>query len=201
MKIILASSNKKKLIEFSSFFNEFNISVHLASDFVDNFNPIEDGNSFKQNAKIKAKALYDSLDEKIKDEYCILADDSGLCVEALDNLPGIYSARYANASSGDIDAANRQKIKDEFKRLKIDYSKAAFICVLCFINKDKILFAKGVCDGVISKEESGMNGFGYDSMFYANNFSKSFAELSLLEKNKISHRYLALSDLIKQLGF
>lgn len=197
MKIILASSNKGKLAEFKKLLKGY--EIFLASDFVDNFEPIENGNSFKQNAKIKAKALLDSLENK--DDYAVLADDSGLCVEVLDNAPGIYSARYADDLEGDfssLDAKNRYKLKNELKAKGVDASKAAFVCVLCFIYKDKMIFAKGVCEGSVVCEEVGENGFGYDSMFIPDGYSKSFAMIE--NKNEISHRKLALDELLKQIN-
>lgn len=195
MKIIIASSNSGKLKEFKELL--INCELYLASDFVSDFNPIENGNSFKQNAKIKAKALWDKLSEEDKKNYAVLADDSGLCVEALDNAPGIFSARYANDFSDEKDAKNREKLRLELTKVGVDFSKASFVCVLCLITNSKIEFAKGVCDGTISKIESGNNGFGYDSMFIPLGLSKTFAELSQDEKNKISHRFKALEELKK----
>ncbi|MBT0880961.1 MULTISPECIES: RdgB/HAM1 family non-canonical purine NTP pyrophosphatase [unclassified Campylobacter] len=195
MKIIIASSNSGKLKEFKELLT--NCELYLASDFVSDFNPIENGNSFKQNAKIKAKALWDKLSEEDKKNYAVLADDSGLCVEALDNAPGIFSARYANDFSDEKDAKNREKLRLELTKVGVDFSKASFVCVLCLITNSKIEFAKGVCDGTISKIESGNNGFGYDSMFIPLGLSKTFAELSQDEKNKISHRFKALEELKK----
>lgn len=195
MKIIIASSNSGKLSEFKELLK--GCELYLASDFVSEFNPIENGNSFKQNAKIKAKALWDKLSEEDKQNYAVLADDSGLCVEALDNAPGIFSARYANDFSDEKDAKNREKLRLELTKIGVDFSKASFVCVLCLITKDKIDFAKGVCDGTISKIESGSNGFGYDSMFIPSGFSVSVACLSNEEKNQISHRFKALEELKK----
>ncbi|MBZ7991442.1 MULTISPECIES: RdgB/HAM1 family non-canonical purine NTP pyrophosphatase [unclassified Campylobacter] len=195
MKIIIASSNSGKLKEFKELLT--NCELYLASDFVSDFNPIENGNSFKQNAKIKAKALWDKLSEEDKKNYAVLADDSGLCVEALDNAPGIFSARYANDFSDEKDAKNREKLRLELTKVGVDFSKASFVCVLCLITNSKIEFAKGVCDGTISKIESGNNGFGYDNMFIPLGLSKTFAELSQDEKNKISHRFKALEELKK----
>lgn len=196
MKIIIASSNKGKLKEFQDLLKGH--EIYLASDFVKEFDPIEDGNSFKQNAKIKAKALWQALENK--EDYCVIADDSGLCVEALDNLPGIYSARFGDGFEGEFankDARNRAKLKNELIKLGIDFSKASFVCVLCFISKDKMEFAKGTCDGTIILNEVGENGFGYDSMFIPFGLDKSFAELNQDEKNKISHRFKALEELKK----
>lgn len=201
MKIIIASSNKGKLKEFKELLNGYDL--FLASDFVDNFNPIEDGNSFKQNAKIKALALWNSLDENLKKEYVVLSDDSGLSVEALNKAPGIYSARYGDDFSGNFankDARNRAKLKFELEKLGINSSKASFICVLCLVTNDKIEFAKGICDGMIYSEESGKNGFGFDSMFVPNGYDKTFAEFSEHEKNQISHRANALKEIKKILA-
>lgn len=196
MKIIIASSNQGKLKEFQDLLKGH--EIYLASDFVKDFDPIEDGNSFKQNAKIKAKALWNKLENK--EDYCVIADDSGLCVEALDNQPGIYSARYGDDFQGEFinkDAKNRAKLKYELQKIGVNFSKASFVCVLCFISKEKMEFAKGVCDGTIILEEIGEYGFGYDSMFIPFGSQKSFAQLSKSEKNKISHRFKALEELKK----
>lgn len=186
-KIILASSNPHKAKEISHILG---VEVLCAKDFVKDFNPIENGASFKQNAKIKAKALWEKLENK--EDYMVLSDDSGLCVDELDKNPGIYSARWddKNEFSGTQDEKNRKKLSNELNKKGLTSSKAAFICVLCLMYDDKMEFFKGVLDGVVIDKERGENGFGYDSMFLVKDHT--LAELSESEKNQISHRYKAL---------
>lgn len=196
MKIIIASSNIGKLNEFKELLKDH--ELFLASEFIKDFNPIENGNSFKQNAKIKAIYLWNNLNNELKKDYAVLSDDSGLCVEALNNAPGIYSARYGNDYEGDFenkDAKNRAKLKHELQNLGLNSSKAAFICVLCLIKNNEFYFSKGVCDGKIICDEYGDNGFGFDCMFIPDNYGKTFAQFSESEKNQISHRALALKNM------
>ena len=198
MKIIIASNNQGKLNEFKKLLNEH--ELFLASDFVKDFDPIENGNSFNENAQIKALALWNSLNEEQKKQFCVISDDSGLCVEALDDKPNIYSARFGDEFKdkiSDKDTRNRLKLRTELQKLGIDFSKASFICVICLIKDGEIKFAKGECIGVVGQNEFGTNGFGYDRMFMPDGSDKTFAELSDDEKNKISHRFLAINELKK----
>lgn len=198
MKIIIASSNKGKLNEFKKLLNEH--ELFLASDFVKDFDPIENGSSFNENAQIKALALWNSLNEEQKKQFCVISDDSGLCVEALDDKPNIYSARFGDEFKdkiSDKDTRNRLKLRTELQKLGIDFSKASFICVICLIKNGAIKFVKGECIGVVGQNEFGINGFGYDRMFMPDGSDKTFAELSDDEKNQISHRFLAINELKK----
>lgn len=188
-EIILASNNHHKAREISQILG---LKVLNAKDFVKDFDPVENGASFKQNAKIKAKALYEKLSDDDKKRYMVLSDDSGLCVDELDGEPGIYSARYAKNydEKSSIDAQNRQKLKEELDKKGLKNASGAFICVLCLIDDGKMEFFKGVLDGIITQNECGENGFGYDSMFLVKD--KTLAQMSEDKKNLISHRYKAL---------
>ncbi len=144
----------------------------------------ETGETFKENAYIKAKTVYDAL------KTPVIADDSGLCVDALDGAPGVYSARFSGGSSAD----NRKLL---LKRLEnIPHRKARFACAVCYIGEDgKPVFGEGFTEGRILFEEIGSRGFGYDSLFFSDDLGKSFGEATEEEKNSVSHRFRALTDL------
>ncbi len=187
MKIILATHNDNKLREIRKIF--YNTDVEFVSlKEIGFFDEIEEnGTNFEENAYIKAKTIYD------KYHMATLADDSGLEIEALNGFPGIHSARYANGNYKEAMNNILDKLKDENNRC------ANFNCTICFIDGAGIkhIFV-GKCFGNISKCIKGDDGFGYDPIFELN--GKSFAEISLEEKNKISHRGLAFGkfyDFIK----
>lgn len=168
------------------------ISVEkLPSSLLDLPSPVEDGDSFFANACIKASYY----SEKLPGEY-VLSDDSGLCVTALDNQPGIFSSRYAGEGATDLD--NLNKLLQEMS--EIENREAFFHCTMV-IYKDKNLVAnsEGRAYGSILTKEQGVNGFGYDPIFFSEKYNKSFSELSAVEKNTISHRNQALLNLINEL--
>lgn len=189
MKIVLATHNDNKLREIRKIFEDTNIEFISLKEMNFNEEIEENGESFEENAYIKAKCIYD------KYHMATLADDSGLEIEALNGFPGIHSARYANGNYKEAMNNILDKLKNE------DNRKANFNCTICFIDKDGIkhIFV-GKCFGQISKCIKGDDGFGYDPIFELN--GKSFAEIKLEEKNKISHRGLAFKkfyDYIKKL--
>lgn len=190
-KLVLASSNEHKIIEFKQIFKGYEIVP--MSDFGFNDDIVEDGKTFFENALIKAKAVSAFLKEK-NIEYPVIADDSGLCVHALNNEPGIYSARYA----GDHDInANRKKVLDKLKD-KEDRS-AHFNCtIVMYMPNDDCIFAEGITEGVITTEVRGESGFAYDSLFLSNELGKTFAEASSKEKNKVSHRGRAIKNILQE---
>jgi XTP/dITP diphosphohydrolase len=181
MKLVIASNNQKKLLEirqclpanFEVFsLNDLNIDVEIE----------ETGQTFQENAAIKAKAIF---------EICklpVLADDSGLEVEALNGAPGIYSARFAGEPKND-EANNTKLLKLLENHLN---RKALFICVLALYNGIELQFFEGIVNGKIAVVESGSQGFGYDPLFIPDGFSNTFAELSKEIKNTISHRAKAI---------
>lgn len=182
-KIVIATSNLGKLKEFQGLFPED--EVVCLQDIGYTKNIIENGTSFEENAILKAKQV--SLDTGL----IVIADDSGLEVEALGGAPGIYSARYAKDHS--TESNNRLLIQN----LKgVTNRKAQFVCTICmYAPNDKYILAKGVCSGLITEEARGTNGFGYDPYFYVPELEKTMAELSLEEKNQISHRAKAILSL------
>ncbi len=187
MKIVLASSNKHKVQEI----NDIVKSKGLQVEFIlppEDFDPVEDGKTFEENSYIKAKAAWDVT------KSWVLADDSGLCIDALDGKPGIFSARYAETPELRIKRVLREMngIKDR---------KANFTCAMTLINPDGNVEYKyqGVCRGSIIEETRGTNGFGYDPVFLLENSTRTMAELSEEEKNTISHRSIALNHVLEYL--
>lgn len=153
---------------------------------------IEDGNSFAENAMIKAKTIHDLTGE------LVLADDSGLEIDALDGEPGIYSARYMGENTS-YRIKNRRLI-ERLSGVPDQERTARFVCAIAAVFPDgRTAQASGVMEGVIGYEERGANGFGYDPIFYLPDYGCSSAELSMAEKNKISHRGKALKAIKKEL--
>ncbi len=195
MKIVLATRNENKLREVKQFLEPHGIEVVSLNEFPD-FPEIEEtGETFKDNATIKAT------------EACMftgmtaLADDSGLEVDSLNGLPGIYSARFAGENKSDED--NNNKLLELLKGLPEYQRKARFKCLMAVATTECFVYTtEGVCEGVIAEEPRGEGGFGYDPIFYLPEYEKTFAELDLETKNKISHRARALNgvlDIISEL--
>ncbi len=187
-KIVLATSNPHKVEEINA------ITKGLGVEFVlppKRFNPIENGTTFEENALIKAKEA-----NKLTG-LPALADDSGLCVYSLNGEPGIYSCRYADTPKGRI-----TKLLKELKGVPVEKRGAKFVCAMVLLDKNgDVLFSDvGECFGKIGFETKGTKGFGYDPVFIVDGKNLTMAELSSEEKNKISHRAIALNKLIKFLS-
>ncbi len=183
-KIVLASNNKHKLKEIREVLNNYEI---LSLEDINFHEEIEEnGKSFEENALIKAKAIRKFL----KDNTKILADDSGLCCVALNDEPGIYSARYAKNHD---DKANRDKVIANLKGLD---HKAYFECMLILLeNDDNYKMFEGRTYGMIIENEKGDTSFGYDCIFLSDDLNKTFGEATDEEKNSCSHRGRALEKL------
>ena len=190
-KIVLSTDNKNKLREIREILEDLEVKIYGKSDIDGmDFEVIEDGDTLYDNALKKASAMAERVD------YAVLADDTGLFVNALNGEPGVHSARYASEHD---DKKNRDKLLNNLKDK--DDRSAYFKTEIILIDEEKnIIPIEGVCPGKISLEEKGENGFGYDSIFIPDGFDKTFAEMSHEEKNEISHRSRALKNLRDKLS-
>ena len=185
--LVLVSGNAGKIREFAEMFPEFTVKGY--KEFGQNYEIEETGSTFYENALIKAKTVAETLG------LPALADDSGLCVNALSGAPGIFSARYAGDGN---DEHNIEKLLRNLEGIK-DRS-ARFVCSLVFYYPDgKIVSAEGETEGEILFEKDGENGFGYDPIFYSKDLKKSFGKASEEEKNSVSHRSRAIKALREKL--
>ena len=191
MEIIIASNNKHKVEEFQTLLKDFRVLPMGAVGC--NLEVEENGKSFYENAKIKAKAVSNFLKGK---NYIVLSDDSGLCVDLLGGRPGIYSARYSGEHGNDRE--NRKKLLEDLKNCS--NRSAHFQCDLVAIFPDgKEIHACGKAYGKILEQELGENGFGYDSLFFSKELKKTFAQATEQEKNSVSHRAKAVKNLLELL--
>ena len=190
MKLIIASNNEHKLREIRAILGgEFEEILSMREAGICH-ETVEDGSTFLENAEKKAREIMEIS------SCCALADDSGLCVEALNGAPGIYSARYAGVH-GD-DKANNRKLLRELEN--VEDRRAHFACAMALVRPDgSVVRAEGRMDGVIAHAEAGSNGFGYDPLFYLPERGCTNAQLSPEEKNAISHRANALHALLAKL--
>lgn len=187
-RIVLASKNDGKLKEFEEFFSDLNINIVSIKNFDDVPEVVEDGNSFEENAIKKATAVYNFIKEPV------IADDSGLEVDFLGGKPGIYSARFAGEMA--TDEENNNKLLKLLKGVNLKQRTARFVSVIALVWDDgKVYTTKGSCEGYIGYETRGSGGFGYDPLFVVPEYNKTFAELPLALKNRISHRARALKKM------
>lgn len=186
--IIIATKNKGKAKEFKQLFNTFGYEIKTLLDFPEIEDVPETGATFAENAYQKAIAIQEKLNT------IVLADDSGLEVDALDGKPGIYSARFAGEHGND--KKNNQKLIEELEGLSSSERKANFHCSLVMVGPNKEpLHVEGNVYGQILEEERGNHGFGYDPLFYMDEFGQTMAELPSDKKNEISHRAQAIKKL------
>jgi XTP/dITP diphosphohydrolase len=199
--LIVATKNKGKVREFQHAFAPLGLTVKSMFDYPQLPDVVEDGTTFAENAFKKSKAVGEALG------LPVLADDSGLCVDALDGRPGVYSARYAGEGARDQD--NNLKLLSELEGLKQGedtgqplLSPARFVCALSLYDPadGQELTAEGTVEGWITSEPAGGGGFGYDPLFYLPEYEKTMAELTLEEKQMISHRGMALRLLTDKLA-
>ena len=189
--LVIATKNQNKLIEFKEILKNSTIEVKSLADFGPIPEIIEDGDTFDENAYKKAHQTARILG------LPAIADDSGLVVEALGGAPGVYSARYAGPDA--TDSENCRKLLEELDGEK--NRTAHFSCVLSIaVPSGPALTYEGRCDGVILEEPRGSSGFGYDPLFYFEEYGKTFAELTMEEKNSVSHRGKALKEVKLELN-
>jgi len=193
LQLLVATKNNEKVAELKNLLSNFPVRLRSLREFVDAGDVKETGENFKENAALKAQgyALHTGL--------WSLADDSGLEVEALRGAPGIFSARYGGKSA--TDQVKIKKLLRELNKKQNDERFARFVCAMAISDeKGEIKFvAEGVCNGRISLEPRGNNGFGYDSIFIPAGFNETFGELSSEIKQQISHRAQASKKIIQYL--
>jgi len=188
-KIILSSDNKDKIKEIRDILKDLDVEILSKKDVgLNNLKVIEDGRTLEANALKKAEIIHDL----VKD-YIVIADDTGLFVNALEGEPGIYSGRYSGEDASYDD--NNLKLLKKMKGLAEENRKAYFMTVAAIIDKKgNEHIVQGVCKGRIAENFRGNGGFGYDPLFIPEGFNKSFREMGSEEKNKISHRKKALEE-------
>ena len=191
-EVLIATNNKGKAKDFEVLFRPLGITVLTLQDIEESIDVEETGTTFVENAVLKAETVAKLLGK------VVIADDSGLEVDALNGEPGVYSARYAGEPSDD--EANIDKLLANLVEVPETARHARFRCILAIAGPGiKTTTYSGSCEGVITNERQGMNGFGYDPIFYVPSKEKTMAELSAEEKSAISHRGAALAQLKEQL--
>ncbi len=185
-KLLLATNNRDKVTEIRNILVSLDIDVLTLKDLNLDIEVEEDKDTLEGNALKKASEIWNAAGIPCS------ADDTGLFVDALNGDPGVYSSRYAGENVTYAD--NRHKLLENMSGIPDDKRTARFKTVVCYyFDKDKYMFFEGSCEGTILKEERGEKGFGYDAVFLPSGYDKTFAELDLKEKNKISHRAKAFS--------
>jgi len=192
MKIVVATHNKDKFKELYHGLKSLKIELLSLEDFPEIGEIIENGNTLEENALIKARTVNQLT------SLPAISDDTGLFVDALNGDPGIYSARYAGENSTYLDNVN--KMLHEMKNIPEGKRQAKFSTVMAYVDGKRELIAEGFVKGIISNKIKGIGGFGYDSIFYVCNKGKTFSEMSIEEKNLISHRSRAIDALKAKLA-
>ncbi|HEX5624089.1 MAG TPA: RdgB/HAM1 family non-canonical purine NTP pyrophosphatase [Sulfuricurvum sp.] len=186
MQIVLATSNKGKVREIKELLHDREVFAY--TDLMEGFDIIEDGDTFKENALIKARAVYKALGDI---DAVVIADDSGISVDVLDGAPGIYSARYGGENASDKD--NLSKLMNAVKDKGVTSSKAHYTAAIAIVSREGEKCVHGWMHGDVITEPRGENGFGYDPMFIPDGFEKTLGELDSDIKVGLSHRSKALN--------
>lgn len=183
-KLVIATANKHKLIEIQNIFKDS--AKEILPMPADIGEIIEDGNSFIENSLIKAKAVYNHT------KLPSLADDSGICINALNGEPGIYSARYGGENLG-----YKEKMQLILDKLKNQNDRTAYFITsaVCVLDDNYYIALEGRVDGIIVESPKGFDGFGYDPIFKPNGYDITYAEMTLEQKNSISHRAIAMNKM------
>ena len=198
MKVVLASKNKHKLVEISKITEKFGFDLVLQSELGVDIDVEETGTTFEENSLLKAEAVMKATG------LPALADDSGIAVDALNGAPGIYSARYGFDDTLD-DWGRMMLLLKNTEHVPDGQRQAQFVCVISFVTPEgEVIQARGEIHGELTREPRGENGFGYDPIFYYPLYGKTTAEASAEEKNKVSHRAVALNifyEKLKEAGY
>lgn len=190
MKLVIASNNKGKIAEFNKLLSPLGYEAVSQREAGINIEVSEDGETFEENAALKARAVYEIA------RCAVLADDSGLSVDALDGAPGVYSARYGG--EGLDDKGRTELLLENMKDVPDEKRTAKFVCVIHFIKENgEEISVRGECKGKIGYKPEGENGFGYDPVFVYGD--KTFAQVGADVKNSVSHRAVALKKLMEKL--
>lgn len=194
MQLLIASNNKHKVEEIKAILKDYFSPIKTLADMNIDIDVVEDGETFAQNAAKKAHEIL-----ALSGADAVLADDSGLMVDALGGAPGVYSARFSG--EGHNDDANNRKLLFEMRNVPREKRGCRFTTTVVLSRRGREdVVASGFVEGILLDAPRGENGFGYDPLFYYESFSKSFAELSAEEKNSVSHRKRALSALCELLN-
>jgi XTP/dITP diphosphohydrolase len=187
MKLIIASNNEGKIREFRQLLRPLGYEVMSQSEAGICIDVEETGNTFRENAELKARAVMEQAGEG----FAVIADDSGLCVDYLGGAPGVFSARYAP------EGERKKTILKKLAGVSAEKRTARFVCCLCFMQEYGPMFIEETCEGHIAFMPRGSNGFGYDPIFLYGD--RTFAEMPEEEKNEVSHRGKALRKLAEEL--
>lgn len=193
MRIVAATKNRHKIEEIQAITKEFGMDVVSRTDAgVPDIEVEEDGDTFEENSEKKAREIMELCGE------ITIADDSGLMVDALDGAPGVISARFAGEDGND--QKNNEKLLKLLENVPPEKRTARFVSVITMVYPDgRKIVARGECNGHMIYQPKGSNGFGYDPLFVPDGYDRTFAELSGAEKNRISHRAIALQNLRSKL--
>lgn len=189
MKIVLASANKGKITEFEKLMP--NDEVIAFSEILGQIEIDEDQDSFKENAIKKARTIYDLLIEKGFKDVIVISDDSGITVPALNNEPGIYSARYAGLNAND--KSNNAKLIENLNKINLEKTPAFYTACIAIIYNNEVYTVHSWMHGDVVNKEIGEGGFGYDPMFIPTGYEKTLGELGYEAKKEFSHRTKALN--------
>jgi XTP/dITP diphosphohydrolase len=182
--LLAGTTNTHKLIEINQLMSDLKLKLTGLSDYSNFPAVVEDGLTFSENAYKKARTYFDHF------KIPVFADDSGLVVPALNNEPGVFSARYAGPNATYTD--NNQLLIKSIKPIPPEKRTARFVCTICYIDQDCTEYFTGITVGMILTRLIGTKGFGYDPIFYIPQLNKTFAQLSMEEKNSLSHRGKAI---------
>ena len=193
-KLIVASNNEHKIKEIREILKDFKIEILSLKDVGIDIDIEENGTTFMENASIKANTIFNMIDDCM-----VMADDTGLMVDALDGAPGVYSARFAGEHANF--KKNNEKLLKLLENVPFEKRTAKFVCaIVLIVDKNTVIKVEGESKGYITDKYVGDSGFGYDPLFYVSEFDKTFAQMTSEQKNSISHRGNALKKLVEEMN-